>query len=63
MRLRGHQLEPHVGAPPIVQALGLEWAHRLVQEPQRLFRRYVIEDLPFAVELFGRAALERVTRR
>ncbi|HEX5657099.1 MAG TPA: WecB/TagA/CpsF family glycosyltransferase [Polyangiales bacterium] len=50
-------------APPLVQKLGLEWAHRLVQEPQRLFRRYVIEDLPFAVELFGRAALERVTRR
>ncbi len=50
-------------APPLVQALGLEWVHRLVQEPQRLFRRYVIEDLPFAVELFGRAALDRVTRR
>lgn len=50
-------------APPLVQALGLEWAHRLTQEPKRLFRRYVIEDLPFAVELFGRAAFERVTRR
>jgi N-acetylglucosaminyldiphosphoundecaprenol N-acetyl-beta-D-mannosaminyltransferase len=50
-------------APPLVQALGLEWVHRMVQEPKRLFRRYVIEDLPFAVELFGRAAIERVTRR
>lgn len=47
-------------APPLVQALGLEWVHRLVQEPRRLFRRYVVEDLPFAVELFGRAALDRV---
>jgi len=47
-------------APRIVQTLGLEWVHRLVQEPRRLFRRYVIEDLPFAVELFGRAALDRV---
>jgi len=47
-------------APPIVQTLGLAWVHRLVQEPRRLFRRYVIEDLPFAVELFGRAALDRV---
>jgi UDP-N-acetyl-D-mannosaminuronic acid transferase (WecB/TagA/CpsF family) len=37
--------------------------HRLTQEPKRLFRRYVIEDLPFAVELFGRAAIDRVTRR
>jgi N-acetylglucosaminyldiphosphoundecaprenol N-acetyl-beta-D-mannosaminyltransferase len=48
-------------APPLVQALGLEWVHRLVQEPRRLFRRYVVEDLPFAVELFGRAALDRVS--
>jgi N-acetylglucosaminyldiphosphoundecaprenol N-acetyl-beta-D-mannosaminyltransferase len=47
-------------APVLVQRLGLEWVHRLVQEPRRLFRRYVIEDLPFAVELFGRAALDRV---
>jgi N-acetylglucosaminyldiphosphoundecaprenol N-acetyl-beta-D-mannosaminyltransferase len=46
-------------APPWVQAIGLEWVHRLVQEPRRLFRRYVIEDLPFALELFGRAALDR----
>lgn len=50
-------------APALVQSLGLEWVHRLVQEPKRLFRRYVIEDLPFAVELFGRVAAERVTRR
>lgn len=47
-------------APPLLQALGLEWVHRMVQEPRRLFRRYVIEDLPFALELFGRAALDRV---
>ncbi|CAA9442127.1 MAG: N-acetylmannosaminyltransferase, partial [uncultured Ramlibacter sp.] len=47
-------------APPVMQALGLEWLHRLSQEPQRLFRRYVLEDLPFAFQLFGRAALERL---
>lgn len=47
-------------APELVQKLGLEWVHRLVQEPERLFRRYILEDLPFAFELFGRAALERV---
>jgi N-acetylglucosaminyldiphosphoundecaprenol N-acetyl-beta-D-mannosaminyltransferase len=46
-------------APLLLQKLGLEWAHRLVQEPDRLFRRYVIEDIPFAFELFGRAALAR----
>ena len=49
-------------APELVQKLGLEWVHRLVQEPKRLFRRYVIEDLPFAFELLGRAAIERVKR-
>jgi N-acetylglucosaminyldiphosphoundecaprenol N-acetyl-beta-D-mannosaminyltransferase len=47
-------------APAFVQRLGLEWVHRLVQEPDRLFRRYIIEDLPFAFELFGRAALARM---
>jgi N-acetylglucosaminyldiphosphoundecaprenol N-acetyl-beta-D-mannosaminyltransferase len=47
-------------APQLVQRLGLEWVHRLAQEPERLFRRYIIEDLPFAFELFGRAALGRM---
>ena len=50
-------------APPVLQKLGLEWVHRLVQEPKRLARRYLIEDLPFAFELFGRAAADRVRRR
>ncbi|MEE4010553.1 WecB/TagA/CpsF family glycosyltransferase [Roseibium sp. FZY0029] len=31
-----------VRAPKIVQAAGLEWLFRLLQEPRRLFRRYVI---------------------
>jgi N-acetylglucosaminyldiphosphoundecaprenol N-acetyl-beta-D-mannosaminyltransferase len=50
-------------APVLVQKLGLEWMHRLVQEPRRLFRRYIIEDLPFAFELFGRSAWERLALR
>ncbi|HUO09768.1 MAG TPA: WecB/TagA/CpsF family glycosyltransferase [Phycisphaerae bacterium] len=36
-------------APRLVQQLGLEWAHRLVQEPRRLARRYLVDDLPFAL--------------
>jgi N-acetylglucosaminyldiphosphoundecaprenol N-acetyl-beta-D-mannosaminyltransferase len=48
-------------APVLVQRLGLEWVHRLVQEPRRLFRRYIVEDLPFAFELLGRVLLERLT--
>jgi N-acetylglucosaminyldiphosphoundecaprenol N-acetyl-beta-D-mannosaminyltransferase len=49
-------------APLIVQKAGLEWAHRLVTEPRRLWRRYLVEDLPFAAELFAGALVERVDR-
>jgi N-acetylglucosaminyldiphosphoundecaprenol N-acetyl-beta-D-mannosaminyltransferase len=38
-------------APRWMQATGLEWLFRLVQEPRRLFSRYVVHDLPFAVRL------------
>lgn len=38
-------------APRWMQIAGLEWAHRLVQEPKRLFRRYVIDGIPFAARL------------
>jgi N-acetylglucosaminyldiphosphoundecaprenol N-acetyl-beta-D-mannosaminyltransferase len=50
-------------ASPLVQRLGLEWAHRLVLEPRRLARRYLRDDLPFAIALLGRAAASRLTRR
>lgn len=36
-------------APRLVQRLGLEWAFRMAQEPGRLFRRYMLDDLPFLV--------------
>jgi N-acetylglucosaminyldiphosphoundecaprenol N-acetyl-beta-D-mannosaminyltransferase len=51
---------------PLVQRIGLEWVYRLVQEPRRLFRRYVLLGLPFALEVLGRAAgarLRSATRR
>jgi len=38
-------------APNWMQRLGLEWLFRLIQEPRRLFTRYVIHDLPFACRL------------
>lgn len=38
-------------APMWAQRWGLEWAHRLIQEPTRLGRRYLIEGLPFAARL------------
>lgn len=30
-------------APPLARSLGLEWAHRLVTDPRRLWRRYLVE--------------------
>lgn len=45
--------------PPWMQSLGLEWLHRLSREPKRLFRRYVVDDIPFAVTLLIRSALGR----
>jgi len=48
-------------APELLQRLGLEWVHRLAQEPRRLARRYLVEGLPFAVRLFAEALRIRVT--
>lgn len=50
-------------APEWMQRRGLEWAHRFVQEPQRLFRRYFLEDLPFLVTLFRGVRMERRLRQ
>jgi N-acetylglucosaminyldiphosphoundecaprenol N-acetyl-beta-D-mannosaminyltransferase len=47
-------------APRWVQAVGLEWVHRLVQEPRRLARRYLVDGIPFAVRLLATAWIERV---
>ena len=40
-----------VRAPRLMQRLGLEWLHRLVQEPRRLYRRYLLDGLPFLATL------------
>lgn len=39
-------------APKWMQRVGLEWFHRLVNDPKRLFVRYIIHGLPFAARLF-----------
>ena len=39
-------------APRLVQRLGLEWLHRLMHEPRRLWRRYLYRNPRFVV-LFG----------
>jgi len=38
-------------APTWMQKTGLEWIHRLLQEPRRLMKRYLVEGLPFAAKL------------
>ena len=49
-------------APGWMQRGGLEWVHRLWKEPRRLFRRYVVDDIPFALELLYRSARRRQPR-
>jgi N-acetylglucosaminyldiphosphoundecaprenol N-acetyl-beta-D-mannosaminyltransferase len=49
-------------APGWMQATGLEWLHRLTQEPGRLAKRYLIHGLPFALKLLA-ATLRRRLRR
>lgn len=46
-------------APRWVQRLGLEWVHRLVQEPRRLFQRYIIHGIPWGIRLLAHASLNR----
>jgi N-acetylglucosaminyldiphosphoundecaprenol N-acetyl-beta-D-mannosaminyltransferase len=46
-------------APELLQRLGLEWAHRLAIEPRRLSRRYLVDDLPFALLLLVTSAVAR----
>lgn len=49
-------------APDWAMRYGLEWLHRLAQEPRRLFRRYLVHGLPFATRLFAYAAARRLRR-
>jgi N-acetylglucosaminyldiphosphoundecaprenol N-acetyl-beta-D-mannosaminyltransferase len=50
-------------APVWMRRAGLEWMHRLAQEPGRLARRYLVENLPFALRLFPSALAVRLRSR
>jgi N-acetylglucosaminyldiphosphoundecaprenol N-acetyl-beta-D-mannosaminyltransferase len=50
-------------APMWMRKTGLEWAHRLAMEPQRLARRYLVEGVPFATQLLAEATVEGTRRR
>lgn len=41
-------------APPQLQKLGLEWLFRLVVEPKRLWRRYLVQYPPFVWKILRR---------
>lgn len=46
-------------APVWMRKIGLEWFFRVMQEPRRLFKRYFIIGIPFAIRLFARNLLRR----
>ncbi len=50
-------------APRWVQKIGLEWMHRMLQEPGRLVKRYLVHGLPFAARLLLGAGLQRLRHR
>ena len=49
-------------APAWMQRTGLEWTHRIAQEPRRLANRYLRHDIPFAGRLFADAIRKRRLR-
>lgn len=49
-------------APKIMQELGLEWAFRLLQDPARLYERYILKDMPFLIKLLRRTIVETIAR-
>ncbi|MFF3665091.1 WecB/TagA/CpsF family glycosyltransferase [Microtetraspora malaysiensis] len=50
-------------APEWMRGAGLEWLFRLLSEPGRLARRYLVHDVPFALRLLAGCALRRAVRR
>ena len=44
-------------APAWMQRSGLEWVHRLLQEPRRLFYRYVVVGIPFGARMMSNSLL------
>ena len=50
-------------APRWMQRAGLEWVHRLVQEPRRLATRYLVHGLPFAARLLAASSWQGLRGR
>lgn len=49
-------------SPAWAQRLGVEWVVRLLQEPRRLARRYLIDDIPAGLQLIGLSLRARLSR-
>jgi N-acetylglucosaminyldiphosphoundecaprenol N-acetyl-beta-D-mannosaminyltransferase len=49
-------------APRWMQTIGLEWLHRLAQEPGRLVKRYLWHDIPYVLGLLLSSANQRLRR-
>jgi N-acetylglucosaminyldiphosphoundecaprenol N-acetyl-beta-D-mannosaminyltransferase len=49
-------------APRWMQRVGLEWLHRLCQEPRRLGRRYLLEGIPFGTSLLASSLAQGIGR-
>jgi N-acetylglucosaminyldiphosphoundecaprenol N-acetyl-beta-D-mannosaminyltransferase len=49
-------------APRWISAAGLEWLYRLLHEPRRLWRRYLVQD-PAFLRIVARALLDARARR
>lgn len=47
-------------APRWMMRFGLEWVWRLIQEPRRLARRYLVNGLPFGIRLLVHALRRRL---
>jgi N-acetylglucosaminyldiphosphoundecaprenol N-acetyl-beta-D-mannosaminyltransferase len=50
-------------APRLIQKTGMEWAWRLLQDPKRLYKRYICTDLPLLLSLTSDALLVRAGLR
>lgn len=50
-------------APTWMQLLGLEWLFRLLQEPGRLYQRYLLQGVPFFFKFIFLAFKQRFTLR
>jgi exopolysaccharide biosynthesis WecB/TagA/CpsF family protein len=50
-------------APRWMRATGMEWIHRLLQEPGRLAKRYLVHGVPFALRLLAASSVRGVGRK